>query len=504
MAEKNIIGIDLGTTMSAIAKLNKLGTPEIVPNSDGERIMPSVINFSHNSLLIGQEAKNSAVDEPDRVVKEFKREMHNPEYKFSVDSKSFSATELSSMVLKKLVQDASQKIGEIKDVVITVPAYFKETQRNATMEAGRLAGLNVLAIINEPTSAALFYAKESNINGKGLVYDLGGGTFDITMVQTNANQVTILGSEGDAQLGGIDFDRVIFELLEEKYKAQTNYDLCADEESKEEFKLLAEDIKKSLSKKDSIKKRIRGSFGNATIEITQAEFEQKASSLISRTEMLVGQLLDDTNTRANQVDYILLVGGSTRLPFVRKSILKLFNKEPLNAVNVDEVVALGAAIKAGMVMVNTMPTVIESSIKSNLQNLKVQDVANHSYGTIAIDSQRGVEVNEIIIPKNTPLPCQKSKTFFIMHDGQKVVDEQITQGEDDDPEFVDIIDSFELHINGQTIAGDELVSTYSYDENQIMTCKVEHLKTRSVAYSDINMKQQAQKPINPLDEFLMD
>ena len=514
MSQKNIVGIDLGTTMSAIAKLNDLGTPEIIPNSDGERIMPSVINFSKSSLLIGEEAKNSAADEPSRVVKEFKREMHNPEYRFSVDGKDYAAHELSSMILKKLVQDASEKIGDIEQVVIAVPAYFKENQRNATMEAGRLAGLDVIGIINEPTAAALFYAKESDIQGKGIVYDLGGGTFDITLTQTDGNNITVLGSEGDSKLGGVDFDKLIFDLLQEKYKEQTGGELCSDAEAKEEFSLMAEDVKKSLSKKDTVKKKLRGESGNATVEITRAEFEDKSSTIISRTEMLLEQLLDETNTRVTDIDYVLLVGGSTRMPTIRESIKNVLAQEPLNAVNVDEVVALGAAIKAGMTMISKTPAVVNQSIKSGLGELVVQDVANHSYGVILIDTSSNKDINEIVIEKNTILPCVRKTSGFLSYDGQEGVNCQITQGEGDDPDYIDIIDSFPLQIPAGAKEGEEITYTYSYDENQIMHCRVVHLLSGSTAESSVHIKtgksnnnigNRAQKvDINPLDEFLIE
>ena len=507
MAEA-IIGIDLGTTMSAIAKLNDLGTPEIIPNSDGERIMPSVINFSQSSLLIGQEAKNSAADEPLRVVKEFKREMHNSDYNFGVDGRKYSAHELSSMILKKLVQDASEKIGGISKVVITVPAYFKENQRNATMEAGKLAGLDVIAIINEPTAAALFYAKESNTNGYGIVYDLGGGTFDITLTKTNGNNIEVLGSEGDSRLGGVDFDQVVLKLMEDKYKEQTGATLCSDAESTEEFSLMAEEIKKSLSKKDSIKKKLRGASASATIEISRKEFEDKASTLISKTEMLLEQLLDESGKTANDINYVLLVGGSTRIPAIKESIKSILGKEPLNAVNVDEVVALGAAIKAGMVMTKTVPSVVSQSVKSGLSELVVQDVANHSYGTIFV-VENDEYMNEIIIEKNTIIPCVETTSGSLMYDGQESVDIQITQGEGEDPDYVDVIETLPLKIPAGAKRGEELVYTYRYDENQIMHCKIVHLRSGSTVESTVHINSESnnnhkQVKNNPLDTFLIE
>ncbi len=231
----NIIGIDLGTTMSAIAKLNSVGKPEIIPNSEGERIMPSVVMVVENNINIGKIAKYEAPSEPDNVAKEFKRELENENFSFKIDGKSFSASELSSFILKKLVKDACKELGKISNVVISVPAYFKEVQREATMEAGRLAGLNVLAIINEPTAAALYYATTvNNVNGKCLVYDLGGGTFDVTIIDIKGQNSDVITSVGNSRLGGVDFDKAMLELFKEKYKYEMDGELF-DEDDKGEY-----------------------------------------------------------------------------------------------------------------------------------------------------------------------------------------------------------------------------------------------------------------------------
>lgn len=319
----NIVGIDLGTTMSAIAALNSVGKPEIIPNKDGGRITPSVIYFeSDSNVLIGDEAKNMAATDPNLVAKEFKREMHNDAYRFNVYGKSYTASELSSFILKKLAQDASKQIGPINDVVISVPAYFKENQRKATIQAGQLAGLNVIAIINEPTAAALYYASVNDVKGKGLIYDLGGGTFDVTVTQTDGKDIQIIASAGDHHLGGVDFDNAVLEIIEKKYNKETGGKLYSDESEKQEFLLLAEEIKKSLSSRPVVKQKLSGEAGKVTIEVTQSEFEEKISTFISRTELLVEQALDEANCEESDIDYILLVGGSTRIPSIQKSIKK--------------------------------------------------------------------------------------------------------------------------------------------------------------------------------------
>ena len=506
MSNTNIIGIDLGTTMSAIAKLNQVGEPEIIPNKDGDRIMPSVINFSKNSVLVGKEAKNSAPEDPERVAKEFKREMHNPDYRFTVDSKDYTAYELSSFILKKLAQDAAQDIGEIKKVVISVPAYFKENQRNATMEAGKLAGLDVIGIINEPTAAAIYYAKKSDIKGKGLVYDLGGGTFDVTVTKTDGQDVQILASEGDHHLGGVDFDKAILEIMEEKYKSETGGILYGDEGSRQEFLLLAEEIKKGLSKKEVVKKKLRGENGNVLVEISQSEFEEKISIFISKTELLVEQVMDEANMEAKDFDYILLVGGSTRIPAIKKSIKNLMGKEPLDAVNVDEAVALGAALKAGLVMLKDSPNEVAPAIKNNIDGIMVQDVANHSYGAIVLNFDtrldKYVDTNAIIITKNLPLPNISTDTFFTTSEGQEKVSIKITQGEGEDPDFVDKIDEIVLSLPGGRPASQPLEVTYSYDENQIMHCKVTDVNSGRSEEKKLNLAKEGSST-NPLEAFIV-
>ena len=503
----NIVGIDLGTTMSAIAALNSVGKPEIIPNKDGDRITPSVIYFEgKNNVLIGEEAKNTAGTDSGLVAKEFKREMHNDDYRLKVNGNSYTASDLSSFILKKLTQDATKEKGSIKDVVISVPAYFKENERNATMQAGQLAGLNVIAIINEPTAAALYYASTTDIKGKGLVYDLGGGTFDVTVTQTDGKDIQIIASAGDAHLGGVDFDIAILQLMEEKYKTAKNQELYSDENGKNEFLLVAEEIKQSLSSRGSVKKKLSGDAGNVTVEFTQSEFEEKISTYISRTELLVEQVLDEADCEESDIDYILLVGGSTRIPAIQKSIKKLMGKEPIIAVNVDEAVALGAAIKAGLVLSKENPTAVSSTIAAEMNTINVGDVANHSYGviTLSYDDTLGkhIDYNSIIIKRNTPLPCKLSDSFFTTHEGQEFVLMKITQGEDTDPDFVNIIDEIELELPADRSASQEIQVTYSYDENQIMHCEIKDLDSGRVKATTPFAENVSKK--NTLDAFLVD
>ena len=504
----NIVGIDLGTTMSAIAVLNSVGKPEIIPNKDGHRLTPSVMFFENEQrILIGEEAKNIAATEDKFVAKEFKRKMHVEDYRFNIHNNSHTASDLSSFILKKLAQDASLQVGNIKDVVISVPAYFKESQRNATMQAGELAGLNVIAIINEPTAAALYYASTVEIKGKGLVYDLGGGTFDVTVTQTDGKDIQIVASEGDHHLGGVDFDMALLELMEDKYSKETGGKLYLDANDKQEFLLLAEDLKKSLSTRTSIKQKLSGEDGKITVEITQTEFEEKISTYISRTELLVEQVLDEADCEPEDIDYILLVGGSSRIPAFQKSIKRLMGKEPIIAVNVDEAVALGAAIKAGLVMVKDNPASVSSTIAMEINTLNVGDVANHSYGTISMsydeNLQKHISKNSIIIKKNTPLPAKVVDTFYTVSDGQSIVDISITQGEDSDPDFVDTIHQEDMELPENRPEGQPIEFTYIYDENQMMKCVFKDVNSGIQKEVSVHVGIDSSKK-NTLDAFLVD
>lgn len=504
----NIVGIDLGTTMSAIAVLNSVGKPETIANHKGERITPSVIFFENDHhTLVGSEAKNSGGSDFKLVAKEFKREMHNDSYRFSAYGNQYSASDLSSFVLKKLVQDASTQVGPITDVVISVPAYFKENQRNATIEAGKLAGLNVIGIINEPTAAALYYATVANIKGRGLVYDLGGGTFDVTVTDTDGKDIKIIASSGDHHLGGVDFDQAMLELMEEKYKNENGGSLYSDEETKYDMLLEAEDLKKSLSSRESKKIKLNGDNGKATIEFTQQEFEEKLSTYISRTELLVEQALHEANSEPEDIDYVLLVGGSTRIPAFKKSIKNLMNKEPISAVNVDEAVALGAAIRAGIIMVKENPDRVSTTVANEVNSISIVDVANHSYGTISRTFDETLQQytlkNSILIKKNTPLPCSETQTFYTIYEGQDGIDISITQGEDTDPDFVEKIHDEAMDLPANRPEGQPVEFTYIYDENQMMKCIFKDINSGTVKEVSIHVGTSEEKK-NALDAFLVE
>lgn len=500
----NIVGIDLGTTFSALAILNAVGRPEIIPNADGERLTPSAIFFDEeNSELVrvGIEAINSRHLNAERSVRWIKRHMGDANYRKQIDSKEWTPVELSALILKKLKEECSVEHGEIKDAVISVPAHFDEFRRKATMDAGKIAGLNVIGIVNEPVAAALYYATTSKVSGKVLVYDLGGGTFDVTILDVNGQDMNIICSQGDHALGGIDFDQKILEKLQQLYKEKFNTKLITSDEERAKYEDEAEDIKKTLSRRDVAKKMLYGPAGSLRVEITRQMLEEAISQLVDRADILVEVALEEIGLDPSGIDKVLLVGGSTRIPMVRQRLEKTFDFPPEIAVNVDECVALGAAIHAGLTMMREKPNEVQAGIASGLGGINLTDVCNHSYGTICapIDKETGRRVieNRIILQKNTPLPCESSQTFYTMKEGQDKIEVVITQGEDTDITYVNTIAKYIFELPPGRPADCPIKVTYSYDVNQRMHCKFEDLESHRVLEVDLSMDQNGKMCTEP-------
>jgi molecular chaperone DnaK len=495
----NIVGIDLGTTFSALAILNAIGKPEIVPNADGERLTPSAIFFDEENddlIRVGVEAINSRHLNAQRSVRWIKRYMGDTKYRKSIDGKDWTPVELSGLILKKLKQDSSIEHGEIQDAVISVPAHFDEIRRKATMDAGTMAGLNVIGIVNEPVAAALYYATTRKIKGKVLVYDLGGGTFDVTIMNVKGHQMDIICSQGDHALGGIDFDKLILEMLEQRYKEKFNVGLIDSDEDRAKYEDEAEDIKKTLSRRDIAKKMLYGPAGNMRVEITREMFEEAISSLMARTDILVEVALEEAGLKPSEIGKVLLVGGSTRMPIVQQHLENMFGFAPETAVNVDECVALGAALHAGLTMMREKPDAVPAGVSSGLKDINLTDVCNHSYGTVCapVDKETGRRViqNRIILKKNTPLPCEASQTFYTVSKGQTAVEVTITQGEDTTVEYVNKIATHKFELPPDRPAECPIKVTYSYDINQRMHCKFEDLESGRVLAVDLSLNKNGE------------
>jgi molecular chaperone DnaK len=492
----NIVGIDLGTTFSALAMLNAIGKPEIVPNADGERLTPSAIFFDEENpevIRVGIEALNSRHLNAARSVRWIKRHMGDADYKVPIEGKDWTPVELSALILKKLKQDCAIERGEIRDAVISVPAHFDEVRRKATMDAGTAIGLNVIGIVNEPVAAALYYATTQPVSGRVLVYDLGGGTFDVTLMDVRGTQMEIICSQGDHALGGLDFDQKLLEILENLYREKQGAELITTEEERAKYEDEAEDIKKTLSRRPVAKSMLYGAAGSMRAEVPREMFEESIASLVARADMLVEVALDEAGVKPSEVDTVLLVGGSTRVPLVRTHLEEMFGFAPSCAVNVDECVALGAALHAGLAMVRQDPEAVPAGVRTGLQDISLTDVCNHSYGTICapIDKETGRRViqNRIILKKNTPLPCEASQTFYTVSEGQQRVEVTITQGEDTDPAYVNKIDTQSFELPPDRPAERPINVTYSYDLNQRMHCRFEDVDSGRTMELDIALDE---------------
>ncbi len=502
-----IVGIDLGTTFSALAVLNTIGKPEIVPNADGERLTPSAIFFDEENpelIRVGVEAINSRYLNAERSVRWIKRHIGDTNYRKSVDGKDWTAVELSSLILKKLKQECSSENCEICDAVISVPAHFDEVRRKATMDAGTMAGLNVIGIVNEPVAAALYYATTSQVSGRVLVYDLGGGTFDVTILDVKGHQMDVVCSQGDHALGGIDLDKKILEILEESYRDKFDAELINSDEERAKYEDEAEDIKKTLSRRQVAKKIIYGPAGSKKMEITREMFEEAISSLVSRADILLEVALEEAGVEPSGIDKVLLVGGSTRIPLIQERLEKKFGFAPETAVNVDECVALGAALHAGLTMLREKPDAVPAGIAGGLRDINLTDVCNHSYGTICapVDKETGRRVieNRIILKKNTPLPCESIQMFYTMSKGQTEVEVTITQGEDTAVEYVNKIATHKFELPPDRPARCPIKVTYSYDVNQRMHCRFDDLKSGRVLEVDFCLGQDGEMSESDIKE----
>lgn len=446
------IGIDLGTTTSGLAVLREDGHPEIVPNADGERLTPSVVYFDkHEGVkLVGSSARDGG--NPDRTVHCIKKRMDDPNFFLEFDGRRWTPPEISALILAKLARECSTIIGDFEEVVITVPALFNELARKSTVAAARMAGLKVKRLVNEPTAAALYYAHRFGIMGRILVYDLGGGTLDITILEVYGDEIRIILSEGARHLGGSDFDEAVLDLYQARFREERGAELCSDERQRRRALRAGEDAKKMLSKLKQVSDTIgNDTDGIAQVNLSRDAFETAVGRLMLRTEMLVEQALHEAGFQTDAIDHVVLVGGSTRIPSVRQMLERMFGSSPKSCGNVDECVALGAALFARY-------------------GAQVKEVCNQGYGTLAIieDAQTGEGVfqNSIVIAKNTPIPCAESQTYVTSEEDERFIEVEITQGDDDDPRYVDVIGKITLEVPPGRPAGCEITVTYSYDENQ--------------------------------------
>jgi molecular chaperone DnaK len=444
-AAGRLVGIDLGTTFSAIATLDDHGQPVTLPNRDGEMLTPSAVLITDGEAVVGQAALDVALEQPDKVASLIKRRMGHPSYGRPVAGREFRPETLSAIILRKLVQDAELRLGPVQRAVITVPAYFDDTRRKATKDAGRIAGLDVIDIIDEPTAAALAYSFQPP-RGSGelipdrvlpneqrtvLVYDLGGGTFDVTLVRLTQQRFQTLAIEGDVRLGGKDWDDRIVDHVAARFQSQYGDDPRSDPRSLTGLQAGAERAKRTLSKLQQTTITCTHGGRVLTVPLTRPDFESLTSDLLMRTRLTTQQLLRQAGLGWDHVDRVLLVGGSTHMPMTGQMLEDLSGKPPDNSLAVSEVVARGAALHAGIMAARTQDFgegmgMDEDAVEALGQVVEI-NVNSHALG-VGVWRQRE-RVNDILIAKNTMLPTAASRVYFTKVENQPHVKVKVLQGE---------------------------------------------------------------------------
>ncbi len=490
-----IIGIDLGTTNSCVAVIEG-GEAVVIPNAEGARTTPSVVAFKKDGeRIVGRVAKQQAVSAPDRTISSIKREMGS-DYKVTVDGKAYTPQEVSAMILQKLKQDAEAYLGDtVTEAVITVPAYFTDAQRQATKDAGKIAGMEVKRIINEPTAAALAYGIDKETDQKVMVYDLGGGTFDVSIIEMGDGVQEVLATAGNNRLGGDDFDQKIVEWLIASFKAETGVDLGADKMAVQRLREAAEKAKIELSGATTSNINLPFITADATgpkhldMTLTRAKFNELTAGLVEATMTPVRQALSDSGLSASQIDKVLLVGGSTRIPAVQEAIQKYMGKEPFKGINPDECVAMGAALQGGV-------------LGGEVKGLLLLDVTPLSLG---VETMGGVMTK--VIDRNTTIPTKKSQIFSTAADNQPSVEVHVLQGEREFAKDNKTLGMF--HLDGIAPARrgvPQIEVTFDIDANGIVNVSAKDLGTGREQHititSNTNMsKEDVEKAVKEAEQY---
>ncbi len=461
-----IIGIDLGTTNSCVAVMEG-GEPTVIPNPEGARTTPSVVAFTKDGeRLVGQVAKRQAITNPDKTISSIKRDM-GTDRKVSIDGKQYTPQEISAMILQKLKSDAEAYLGEpVTQAVITVPAYFSDSQRQATKDAGKIAGLDVKRIINEPTAASLAYGLAKDVDQKIMVYDLGGGTFDVSILEIGDGVFEVLATSGNNRLGGDDFDEKVLNYLAEEFKKENGIDLREDKMALQRLKEAAEKAKIELSGMTSTNVNLPFITADATgpkhldITLTRAKFDELTADLVEKTMGPSRDAMRDAGLTASQIDKVLLVGGSSRIPAVQDAVKRLTGKEPHKGINPDECVAIGAAVQAGV-------------LTGDVEDLVLLDVTPLSLG---IETMGGVFTK--LIERNTTIPTNKSQIFSTAADGQTSVEVHVLQGEREMAAYNKTLGRFNLNNIPPAPRGvPQIEVSFDIDANGIVNVKAKDLGT---------------------------
>ena len=490
-----IIGIDLGTTNSCVAVMEG-GEPVVIANAEGNRTTPSVVAFSKTGeRLVGQVAKRQAVTNPERTIVSIKRHMGS-DYKINIDGETYTPPMISAMILQKLKADAESYLGEtVSEAVITVPAYFSDSQRQATKDAGRIAGLDVKRIINEPTAAALAYGLDKGDSHKILVYDLGGGTFDVSLMEVGDGIFEVLATGGDTHLGGDDFDQRLIDYIADEFKRENGIDLRQDRMALQRLKEAAEKAKIELSGLMSVNVNLPFITADATgpkhldVNITRAKFNELTADLVEKTIGPMNQAFRDAGVTAKDIDKVILVGGSTRIPAVQEAVQRVTGKEPFKGINPDECVAVGAAIQGGV-------------LGGDVKDIVLLDVTPLSLG---IETLGGVFTR--LIDRNTTIPVKKTQVFSTASDGQTSVDVHVLQGEREMAAYNKTLGRFQLTGIAPAPRGvPQIEVTFDIDANGIVHVSAKDLgtgKEQSIAITaSSNMsEEEIKKAVDEAEKY---
>ncbi|MFT7519422.1 MAG: molecular chaperone DnaK [Kiritimatiellia bacterium] len=469
------VGIDLGTTFSAIACVNKHGQPDVLLNVEGDRITPSVVLFEGNDVIVGNYAKQAAVVYPEQVAEFVKRHLGDPNFSFTYRGRDYTPEELSGFILAKLKHDAELRLGyPVEHAVITVPAYFNDHERRATIRAGERAGLKVLKLLNEPTAAAFAYG----LNNVGrdqriLVYDLGGGTFDVTMVDIMGKDIQVIATAGDHHLGGKDFDDALIAHMAKKFETKHGLDPLSDLHSYHDLRQKCVSAKISLTRRPKV--NIFHDFESKVmrLSVTRDEFEELTRHLMERCEALTLDVLRESKASPESVDTVLLAGGSTRMPMVRKQLEAIFGQVPSTDINPDEAIAMGAALTASI-------EYAKLSGEATPIDIRTHDVTSHSLGMVVYKG--GDLSNSTIIRRNTRIPADKTRDdYTTTHDNQTTMDLWLVQGEDPNPLSCTVLGHFEFYgIPPRNAGAASLAVTYRYNANGIVEVEAMDLLTGQI------------------------
>lgn len=496
MLPTHAVGIDLGTTYSCIAYLNEHGEPITIPNKDGELSTPSVVLFEGDNVVVGTEAMRNSIRYPDRVVVHAKRYMNNPGHRWKIGGKSYSPVDISTLILKSMLDNAREKIGAIDRAVITVPAQFSDVQRQATAEAGKRAGLKQVDIINEPVAAALCFVlgtegiwfTELASSQTIMVVDLGGGTFDLSLVRYQKNEVRVLASGGDLQLGGLDWNRALEIAIGKQFLKEFGIDPMKDRENAQALALEAEQTKRSLSVRPKAALTCAAGGQRKTYQVELEQFERLTRDLVDRMEGLTLELLKENNLGWAKVDVVLTTGGSSRMPMVRSLFKKLSGRTLNTSLSPDQSIAHGATYYAGMLLTNSAfaKSILSPTAAARLAQFKQQSATARSLGLLIRDAETHQRVPHYILPANTPLPVEVKQIYGTVSDNQRRVHLRIVEsGTAADSQYVELGTCQIEPLPENLPEGTEIEVTISYDEQARVHVHATVLKTGQVAHTEI-------------------